>query len=573
MPSDCQKRLLIYLHYNPRNRLDPYVEYQINAFRQYGMDIIFISNSTLNPDDRRRIEALTDKVVERDNSGVDFTAWKLALLDLGPDGLARYSELILMNDSTYGPLFPLHELFESMSKTGADFWGITSEIHPEVGECIHSYFYDFRPDVFMSQAFWNFWRHLPEIDGFWDSVHKGEQRLTSVLNEAGFVHGVFADIPDILPLPAIGPDVPFSRTIVPWLIKNYRIPFIKSKAFDTRPGKQFNEGRRIFRALTSAGSSYPAELIPAHLVRSRPLSWSKNQPDFLNTFSLKGDILPNPGLKLAAFVHLHYPDQFEEMLTWLKHIPYPFDLYISTTSEANKKALLAFDLKSHIRAIAGLKVRVFENQGRDVAPWLLGFKDVQQNYELALKFHLKKSPCHNRHLLHEWSRFINKCTLGSAPYVSRVIDLFTRRHDLGMAFHPYPPALLLSFHNYFVGDETTRSCFEKTLKTCGITEIVETSFPLFPQNIFWYRPTALARLFESDISLGDFPPEPYPLDGATGHGLERAIPYIVQQQGFANAHIIPKELLIASFQQYEDHIIHSEPAGWIKGEPAHCAWR
>lgn len=555
------KRLLIYAHYDPHGKLDPHVIYQIASYAAFGIKIIFVSNSPLTCVDRECLIKIGCEVHTRPNIGFDFVAWKSRLLDLGREGLRAYNEIILANDSVYGPFFPLTEMFGTMDQIGVDFWGITGEIGNK-GAYLHSYFLDFRPSVFLSDVFLDFWRTLPEVESFLEGVEKGGLRISKILEEAGFIFASFIDPPEVPLLPAIGPDVPLAHTLTPFFIERYRVPFIKIRAFSTRPGKMFNEGPRVFEALENTRSEYPVDLISRHLVRAKPLSWSKNQPGFLNVFPEDGEILPDPGLKIAAFLHLHYLAKLGEALSWLSNIPYKFDLYIATSSEEKKEILQQSNLQQLIPNIGELEIRVFENRGRDVAPWLLGFKDVQMKYDLALKFHMKVRVHFGEVFIDEWTHFIYHCTLASQPYVSRIIDLFCSRPELGTVFHPYAPAIILLQHEKPLFSSLSQAQCRNALKAMGMNETMESSFPVFSQNLFWYRPQALAKLFTSNISIKDFLPEPYPVDGALGHGLERVIPYVAQNGGYANALVMPEDLLLESYLNYEDHILNFEPAGW-----------
>lgn len=559
MGNSSTSRLLIYAHYDPKGELDPHVKYQLKTLKNFGCDIIFVSNSPLGRLAKIFLANCTVKVIERPDIGWDWTAWKDALLGLPYQDVSVYDELILMNDSTYGPLFPLEEMFGVMDKLSVDYWGITRGNWRATLEHIQPYFCVFRPQLFLSKCFWNFWQGLPVITTYEEARDYGELQMTKIFDEAGFTHAAYADLPEIPFAPAIGPDEPLVYTVAPWLILKYRSPFIKIKAFRTADGKQFNAGREVFESLEEAGSTYPIGLITRHLARTRPLSWSKNQPGFLNAFPTSASIPPDPKLKLAVFAHLHYEEQFEEAVNILKRIPYVYDLYISTTGKDKAKTLYTMVKKTdqHV-TIDKLEIRVFNNRGRDVAPWLLGFKDIQYDYDLALKFHLKNRISYNEIYLNELTSFILNCTIASPSYVGNIVNMFNRNPKLGIAFHPYPPCLLLQYHHRLTGDNNTFKATRNALKKCNINYFNENRQIIFPQNIFWYRPQSLKKLFESNITYEDFPPEPYPLDATIGHGLERAIPYIVQDSGYAVSLVITDDLLQNTFQHYEDHILNCD---------------
>lgn len=567
MSEASHDRLLIYLHYDRKGIVDEHVFYQLAKLGEICSDLLFVSNSPLTEGDRETLANMVSIIRERENLGADFGAWQEVLLDLGADALANYAEVILMNDSTYGPLFPLREMFQAMAQTRCDYWGITRGNNHLWPEHLQSYFLVFRANVIQSPAFWNFWRSLPMLSGFEAARDKGELRLTKVLDEAGFSHAAYVDLRPLEQFtPAIGPNEPEVYTQVPLLIARHRIPFIKIKAFRTEPGKQYNLGPEVYESIAEAGSDYPVALIEKHLQRARPISWSKRQPHFFNILSGAGPVV-DPGFKIAVYAHLYYEDTFAQAREWLMRIPYRHDLYLSTSAEEKAKLLKGQFTAGKLANVGKVDIRVLPNRGRDVAPWLLGFADVQASYDLALKLHLKRRVPYNEIYLQQWLSFLLRCVLDSPGYIAELVGLFARRQDLGLIFNPYPAPLLLEGHHNFIGSLCDYRAYKKALQKCALPRHLETSFPLFPNNIFWYRPRALEKLFSSGIILDDFPPEPIPNEGTLAHGLERAIPYIVQSAGYAVAQAMPEDLAIETFQRYEDHILNLEHAGWRPGAP------
>jgi len=55
---------------------------------------------------------------------------------------------------------------------------------------------------------------------------------------------------------------------------------------------------------------------------------------------------------------------------------------------------------------------------------------------------------------------------------------------------------------------------------------------------FWFRPAALARIFEHGFAYADFPEEPVPIDGTLLHAFERVYPYVCQDAGYFPAYVL-----------------------------------
>ena len=100
---------------------------------------------------------------------------------------SSYEEVIICNDSVYGPLFPLVELFGKMQEIDCDFWGVT-----ESEGTLQSYFVAFRRPVTASAAFTNFWQSVKDETDKQTIIRKYEIGLTQTLLEAGFRYAVYA---------------------------------------------------------------------------------------------------------------------------------------------------------------------------------------------------------------------------------------------------------------------------------------------------------------------------------------------------------------------------------------------
>src|SRR5262249_34998807 len=138
-------------------------------------------------------------------------------------------------------------------------------------------------------------------------------------------------------------------------------------------------------------------------------------------------------------VHLFYPDLAGEIRRYLEQIPRLTNLFISTDTEAKRRAIIA--------AFQGwtgeLDVRLAANRGRDIAPQLITFADVYAGHALVLPLHGKKS-AHADHL-RLWRYFALETLLPSKPAVEALLDQFDRDPGLGLVapepFRPVRPAL------------------------------------------------------------------------------------------------------------------------------------
>ena len=195
------KRLAIFVHYSKNKRISDADMYMLSDLKKCA-DIVFVNNGELLQDQAMRVAYFTKKVILRENKGYDFGAWRDALGEVDLDG---YDELVLLNNSMYGPFRPFREIFGRMDENPADFWGMTE--FPEtnnprreeakalpygvIPRHIQSYFLVFRKQVFTSDAFRDFWKNVRNETTLPNVVARCETRLSNHLEEAGFKSDVY----------------------------------------------------------------------------------------------------------------------------------------------------------------------------------------------------------------------------------------------------------------------------------------------------------------------------------------------------------------------------------------------
>ena len=121
------RRLVIYFLYDKEGIADRYVIYMLEAMKKNSSEIFVVSNGKLADESREAISRITPKanIMERNNTGFDVWAYKDALDHYGWNELEKFDEVVLMNYTIFGPLYPFEDMFEEMNGKDVDFWGIT----------------------------------------------------------------------------------------------------------------------------------------------------------------------------------------------------------------------------------------------------------------------------------------------------------------------------------------------------------------------------------------------------------------------------------------------------------------
>ena len=256
------KRLLLYVHYNKYDELSGHVLYQLEQLRPLFSKLIVISNSQLTESATLTLKELgIAEVIQRENLGFDFAAWRDGMTHVGFERLADFDSVTLMNDTCFGPLWDMSDLIEDFEqRQSVDFWGMTNFRKTKYfEEHLQSYFISFKNHVVTSEVFQKFWTSIKTFTDVQDVIDNYETRVTSVLTEAGYRYDAVFNTIESEAEDLIHPDFSYYRPIS---TLEHKVPFIKLKAFTDNEKK----GRLLLDYLANL-STYPVALIKSHLNR------------------------------------------------------------------------------------------------------------------------------------------------------------------------------------------------------------------------------------------------------------------------------------------------------------------
>ena len=230
--------------------------------------------------------------------------------------------------------------------------------------------------------------------------------------------------------------------------------------------------------------------------------------------------LLNDAPTVAVVLHAFHKDQCRLCITALSNLPHCFDLYVSTTAE------LRDDLSSLLGSLDNLgkiTIRCFHNIGRDIAPFLVGFASVLQNYDYVLKLHTKRS-AHNS-ALKNWLDIILRSLLGSEWVVKENWRLL---EDSSVGIIMPPPVWSIAYalkknscwgyqsKNYYRCSREREKMKLMDLDTLG-------TFKFPAGSMFWCKPAAIHSLLDLNLRWTSFDREFGQIDGTLAHGLERLL--------------------------------------------------
>lgn len=175
------KRIAVFAHFDKDNIIDDYVVYYLKELKKNFETIIFVSDSDLSKSETDKIVELVDYIQAYHHGEYDWGSYKYGYLIARKNNLLMDAdELLFCNDSVYGPVCKLDEIFEFMGKSDCDFWGLYENkigLYSEFAPHLQSWFLVMKKVVFLSDKF----------DDFVLSVKKKDSKLDIISDyEIGF---------------------------------------------------------------------------------------------------------------------------------------------------------------------------------------------------------------------------------------------------------------------------------------------------------------------------------------------------------------------------------------------------
>ena len=546
------KRLVIFFFYDKDGIVDDYIPFMLNDIKNNISDLMVVCNGVLDKGGQEKFEKLTPNILIRENKGFDVWAYKAGLEYYGWEKLAEFDEVILMNFTIMGPLYPFKEMFDAMEKKDVDFWGLT--LHHSLPSDpfgmveygflplhIQSHFIAIRKDMIKSNIFQSYWKDMPMISSYEEAICLHEAIFTKKFEDYGFNWDVYIDTRDLI-------DHSYYPLLLSplELVKNRRCPIIKRRSFSHNYDHFLDitngEGSIDLFEYIKENSLYDTNMILNNILRTQNQADIKRCLHF--NYILPSNVRQNNNLqlsrkKIALVVHIYYEDLIDYCYRYAASMPETSHIYITTDSQKKKERIEAV---FSVHSWSKIEVIVIENRGRDVSALIVGTKNFIMNYDYVCFAHDKKVTQLSMRIKGE--SFSYKCfenILKNEMFVENVIDTFDKNPLLGLLTPPPP-----NFSDYYptlsnVGDWGPNYIItEELAKQLGLKVNFDyEKEPIAPLGtMFWFRPKALKTLFDAGLRYEDFPEEPNNNDGTLLHAIERLYPFVVQHEGYYSAWVM-----------------------------------
>lgn len=222
-----RRRVAVFASYSSDGMLPPQVQPYLEGLRPFVDRIVVVCDNPIGPIRRAALEGLADHIIAERHGEYDFGSYKRGVAWARQAGwLDEADDLILCNDSCFGPVGSFAPMFERMDARHLDFWGATDskQIYPH----LQSFFVVLSWHVFQSATFRNFIQSITKQPDVQQVIMKYEIGLTKTLAGAGYKWGAMVENR----LEGAHPDDPSYKNIsaYPKLAIEMGLPLVKVKA-------------------------------------------------------------------------------------------------------------------------------------------------------------------------------------------------------------------------------------------------------------------------------------------------------------------------------------------------------
>ncbi len=276
-----KQRLTIFFFFDKDGIVDRYINNLLESMQKVSDKIVIVANGILSPEGKELFSKYSKDIIIRENIGFDVWAYKTALEYIDWDKLREYYEVVLMNYTIMGPVFPLIEMFNKMDqRSDLDFWGITkcfelkNPVAQEMWNCPYGYipehiqssFMVYRNKFMQSKDIEKYWTNMPPINSYYEAGGIHEQVFTKYFNDLGYIWDCYTNFDNINKsdsgcCPLITDPIE--------IVINRKSPFFKRRTFFTSKSEYHNIRpiyNEFIQELKSLG--YDTDLIYETLIRT-----------------------------------------------------------------------------------------------------------------------------------------------------------------------------------------------------------------------------------------------------------------------------------------------------------------
>lgn len=343
------KRLGIFSFTGRDGIVDEYVTCLLNDISQNLDELCIISNNELTEEGLEKLRKASDlDVLFKTGNKFDAESWRDVMVEFyGFEKLLDFDEIVLFNNSFFGPLYPFETVFNEMDKQNIDFWGITShgEMPNKKDLCpyetcpphIQNYFLAIRKSLVQSKEFREYWMDLSQFKNKTEVKYKHEAVFTRYFEDLGFKWSTFVNCEEMV-------DINENMDLYSFdtfnLVKNKKLPVLNVNSFlqERKNQLKYNMSLNLSNTIEylKSNTDYEVSLIYEYLTRHIDPNRIVENLNLLRIFDKDRPVNLETDKRILVIAHLHYEDLWEYDLEYLKNIPDFIDILITCNASLKK---------------------------------------------------------------------------------------------------------------------------------------------------------------------------------------------------------------------------------------------
>lgn len=445
-------------------------------------------------------------------------------------------ELVIADNSVFGPFYELDTVLNVMRQRDYDFWGLTKmgefvtnrwEVFPAH---LQMYFCGIERKLLYSQELLDFFRMR-------ESCLQLEVEFTSFFEQNGFSWGTYIDIPKYNSN-SVTNNINLLYEVAYELISDYSFPFLKKDYFVRKElGNSANADLYKTVNLLNEKKLYNLDLIWDFILKHYNIVQIKDSMNLNYILPVvqtekASEIKDEDCRNTVIIMHLAYEESVDEAQHYIAVVPSEMQKIFVVISEKVKQYLekKLLDMK-----YVNYEIRIMKpNKGRDMNSLFVVCRDAWKKYRYLCFTHDKRTSGDTGSVVvgKEFMKLLWENTLKSRGYILEVLALLKGEKRLGYLTVPAP------YHDFYY--ETVAKAWAKSYevtkelaeKLCLDVEISEQYQPFALGNAFWCKTDALRDIVDYKLETNDFSDEPMPRDGTISHALERIMIFAAQNAGY-----------------------------------------
>lgn len=502
------RRCGIFLFFDKDGVVDDYIQEMLRDLQENVSYLLVVCNGYVEYKGLEKLRDVSDDVICRANVGFDVGGYREGIFYLGWKYMENYDEIVMMNYTFFGPIYPFSEMFQKMAEKDISFWGITKhhKVEPDpfhalpygyLPEHIQSHFLVLRKDLFMSYQYRDFICNMKNPQTYLESICGYEAIFTKYFSDLGFEWDVYVDSSEYEGY-SYNPLMFYTKN----MLHDKRCPIIKRRSFFTDYSDYLlntcGEASTEMYDYLVKNNLYNLDLIWDNILRLENIS-AVQRVLHLN-YILDSDVTAyNWNKKVAVIIFADSIKRCKWYKKYLESIPVCIDVYIYGSQEVCEK-ISGMCVNSECIYILGDTAGEF---GHKLSEAISVINMKQYGYVgIADMKNVEKARPYSNEVSWQYSDWEN--LFGNAQIIGNMLQEFESNNRMGLCIPPIPFYGSLQEKIGYGWCGKFQQVEEYLNSNKVFVNINEKENPLVPYGgSFWIRGDLLQKLLEFNLNIDE----------------------------------------------------------------------